>query len=182
MTLSNQENRKENVLRAFYCELLGYDASFAYVNAINLAQHGTNVIEKKVGYLFCGTTINKDSSLNLLLVNSLLKDLDPLNNEPTAICAALTLISQLKNAELLQNTIEAVLKSMRHEDDRVRRKAIIAYQRAVMVIPESISLSVMDVVTLGLSDSKPIVMSAVLPLVESVIEIVSKNNKPKGKK
>lgn len=39
------------MVRAIYCEMLGYDASFAYIHAIKLAQQGT-ALEKRVGTLF----------------------------------------------------------------------------------------------------------------------------------
>lgn len=38
------------MVRAMYCEMLGYEASFAYIHAIKLAQQGT-VLEKRVGVL-----------------------------------------------------------------------------------------------------------------------------------
>lgn len=36
------------MVRAMYCEMLGYEADFAYIHAIKLAQQGT-VLEKRVG-------------------------------------------------------------------------------------------------------------------------------------
>lgn len=42
---------KELMVRAIYCEMLGYEASFSYIHAIKLAQQG-NVLEKRVGMLF----------------------------------------------------------------------------------------------------------------------------------
>lgn len=38
------------MVRAMYCEMLGYEATFAYIHAIKLAQQGT-VLEKRVGTL-----------------------------------------------------------------------------------------------------------------------------------
>lgn len=40
------------MVRAIYCESLGYEASFSYIHAIKLAQQGT-VLEKRVGMFFC---------------------------------------------------------------------------------------------------------------------------------
>lgn len=42
---------KELMVRAIYCEMLGYNASFAYIHAIKLAQQGS-ALEKRVGKLF----------------------------------------------------------------------------------------------------------------------------------
>lgn len=47
-----QRQMKELMVRAIYCESLGYEASFSYIHAIKLAQQGT-VLEKRVGMLLC---------------------------------------------------------------------------------------------------------------------------------
>lgn len=46
-----QRQMKELMVRAIYCEMLGYDASFAYIHAIKLAQQGSG-LEKRVGMFF----------------------------------------------------------------------------------------------------------------------------------
>lgn len=47
---------RELMVRAMYCEMLGYEASFTYIHAIKLAQQGT-VLEKRVGMLHTLTLI-----------------------------------------------------------------------------------------------------------------------------
>ncbi|MEQ2162900.1 hypothetical protein GOODEAATRI_024770 [Goodea atripinnis] len=49
---------KEVMVRAIYCEMLGYGVSFSYIHAIKLAQQG-NVLEKRVGMCFLSNKINK---------------------------------------------------------------------------------------------------------------------------
>lgn len=39
---------KEAMVRAIYCEMLGYEASFSYIHAIKLAQQGS-ILDKRVG-------------------------------------------------------------------------------------------------------------------------------------
>lgn len=46
-----QRQMKELMVRAIYCEMLGYEASFSYIHAIKLAQQGT-ALEKRVGMFF----------------------------------------------------------------------------------------------------------------------------------
>ncbi len=46
-----QRQMKELMVRAIYCEMLGYEASFSYIHAIKLAQQGTG-LEKRVGMFF----------------------------------------------------------------------------------------------------------------------------------
>lgn len=45
-----QRQMKELMVRAIYCEMLGYEASFSYIHAIKLAQQG-GALEKRVGVL-----------------------------------------------------------------------------------------------------------------------------------
>lgn len=51
-----QRQMRELMVRAMYCEMLGYEASFTYIHAIKLAQQGT-VLEKRVGMLHTLTLI-----------------------------------------------------------------------------------------------------------------------------
>uniref|UniRef100_A0A673GLL8 AP-4 complex subunit epsilon n=1 Tax=Sinocyclocheilus rhinocerous TaxID=307959 RepID=A0A673GLL8_9TELE len=45
---TTMKQMREIMVRAMYCEMLGYDASFTYIHAIKLAQQG-GVLEKRVG-------------------------------------------------------------------------------------------------------------------------------------
>lgn len=92
---------KELMVRAIYCEMLGYEASFSYIHAIKLAQQGS-ALEKRVGaftrsllkkfiisrrfaaltlglivsfsgYLAVSLFLNESHELLLLLVNTVLK-------------------------------------------------------------------------------------------------------------
>lgn len=45
-----KKKMKELVVRAVYVEMLGQDASFAYIRAVELCA-STNIIQKRVGYL-----------------------------------------------------------------------------------------------------------------------------------
>lgn len=51
---------KELLLRAIYIEMLGHDAAFAHIHAINLAQ-SRNIISKRVGYLACTLFLSEES-------------------------------------------------------------------------------------------------------------------------
>jgi AP-4 complex subunit epsilon-1 len=41
---------KELIIRALYVEMLGQDASFAYIKVVELCA-STNILQKRVGYL-----------------------------------------------------------------------------------------------------------------------------------
>ena len=64
---------KEYLIRAIYIEMLGHDASFSHLFAVNLTQD-KNILNKRVGYLACSLLLNENSEFLILLVASLQKD------------------------------------------------------------------------------------------------------------
>lgn len=64
---------KELMVRAIYCEMLGYEASFSYIHAIKLAQQGT-ALEKRVGTFVCeeleSLFIRVPTQFNSLIINT----------------------------------------------------------------------------------------------------------------
>eukprot|EP00798_Chlamydomonas_sp_ICE-L_P014266 gene14266-20239_t len=70
----DKQRGREYMVRCIYCEMLGHDASFAYVKALQFASE-TNVHTKKAAYLALTQFLNYDNELILLLVNTLLVDL-----------------------------------------------------------------------------------------------------------
>lgn len=56
---------KEFMVRAIYCEMLGYEASFCYIHAIKLAQQGT-ALDKRVGMCVCVNIISREESITSL--------------------------------------------------------------------------------------------------------------------
>uniref|UniRef100_A0A2K6FME9 AP-4 complex subunit epsilon n=1 Tax=Propithecus coquereli TaxID=379532 RepID=A0A2K6FME9_PROCO len=89
---------KECMVRLIYCEMLGYDASFGYIHAIKLAQQG-NLLEKRVGYLAVSLFLHESHELLLLLVNTVVKDLQSTNL--VEVCMALTVVSQIFPREMI---------------------------------------------------------------------------------
>ena len=51
---------KEYLIRAIYIEMLGHDASFSHLFAVNLTQD-KNILNKRVGYLACSLLLNENS-------------------------------------------------------------------------------------------------------------------------
>ena len=47
-SIAFQGQMKEYMVRLVYCDMLGYDISFAYIHAVKLAQQGA-LLEKRVG-------------------------------------------------------------------------------------------------------------------------------------
>ena len=58
------------MVRSIYVDMLGHDASFAHINAVNLAQE-KSLMSKRIGYLTATLFLNKDSEMLILLIATL---------------------------------------------------------------------------------------------------------------
>jgi AP-4 complex subunit epsilon-1 len=89
---------KEYLIRAIYLEMLGHDASFARIHAVNAASN-TDILVKRVAYVACTIILPKDSELQFLMIATLQRDLN--SQDPKDICAALTAICKLVTSDLI---------------------------------------------------------------------------------
>ncbi|KAK3526291.1 hypothetical protein QTP70_022699 [Hemibagrus guttatus] len=126
---------RELMVRAMYCEMLGYEASFAYIHAIKLAQQGT-VLEKRVGYLAVSLFLNESHELLLLLVNTVLKDLQSTNL--IEVCMALTVVSQIFPKDMIPSILPLVEEKLSHQKEIIRRKAVLALYKFYLIAPNQV--------------------------------------------
>ena len=70
---------KEAIVRMMYAEMLGHDASFGHIHAVNVAQQ-TSLVSKRVGYLASTVCLNSAHELTTLLVNTFRRDLKSSNH------------------------------------------------------------------------------------------------------
>ena len=70
---------KEAIVRMMYAEMLGHDASFGHIHAVNVAQQ-TSLVGKRVGYLASAVCLNSAHELTTLLVNTFRRDLKSTNH------------------------------------------------------------------------------------------------------
>ena len=98
---------KEFIVRMLYCEMLGHDASFAYVSAIKLTSSKI-LLEKRVGYLAISLCIPKDHELQLLIIANLQKDLQSTNY--LEVSCALSAATKLVSEETIPALITPLLK------------------------------------------------------------------------
>jgi len=155
---------KEYLVRAIYVEMLGHDASLAYIHAVKLTNE-KNLIAKRIGYLACNVFLHKDHEFMLLLINTLQRDLNSTNH--LEVCAALIGISRLVNLEMVPAILPLVLKRLDHPKEVVRKKAIIALQRFYQLDPSTIA-DARDTIRKVLCDSDPSVMGASLHLLHDM--------------
>lgn len=62
-----EKKMKELLIRAIYVEMLGHDASFSHIHAVNLTQ-SKNLLVKKIGYLSCALFIDSNSEVIILMI------------------------------------------------------------------------------------------------------------------
>ncbi|XP_062061895.1 AP-4 complex subunit epsilon-1 [Lepus europaeus] len=126
---------KECMVRLIYCEMLGYDASFGYIHAIKLAQQG-NLLEKRVGYLAVSLFLHESHELLLLLVNTVVKDLQSTNL--IEVCMALTIVSQIFPREMIPAVLPLIEDKLQHSKEIIRRKAVLALYKFHLIAPNQV--------------------------------------------
>lgn len=132
------KNLKEYLIRAMYIEMLGHSAPFAHIHAINLTQ-SKSLILKRIGYLMCSLFFNKDSDLLIMLVSTILKDLNSTDIHEVVTC--LTALGNIMNNTIASGIIDSVLKLTHHSTDLVRKKAILILQKIVISLSYSEKLN-----------------------------------------
>lgn len=149
---------KEYMIRAVYAEMLGHDASFAYIHAVKLT-HEKNLFAKRIGYLTCNLFLHKDHELMLLLINTMQRDLQSANH--IEVCSALASVCRLVNLEMIPAISPLVFKLLSHPQEAVRKKAIVAVHKFFKIVPEAV-LDQKDQIRKVLCDPDPSVMGASL--------------------
>ncbi|MBN3313376.1 AP4E1 protein, partial [Atractosteus spatula] len=157
---------KEIMVRAIYCEMLGYEASFSYIHAIKLAQQGS-VLEKRVGYLAVSLFLNESHDLLLLLVNTVLKDLQSTNL--IEVCMALTVASQIFPKDMIPAVLPLVEDKLTHSKEIIRRKAVLALYKFYLIAPNQVQ-HIHDKFRKALCDKDPGVMTASLHIYLQMIK------------
>lgn len=157
---------REYLVRVVYLEMLGLDASFGYIHAVNMAQKGKNPFEKRVGYLAVSLLLHEDHELTILLVQTILRDLRSANY--LDICSAMTALCRLLNADLAPAVYPAVIDKLNHPKEIVRKKALMCLLRFYKKVP-SIIVNQMEDLRRALADSDPSVMGAALAVYHEMI-------------
>ncbi|XP_019934196.2 AP-4 complex subunit epsilon-1 [Paralichthys olivaceus] len=157
---------KELMVRAIYCESLGYEASFSYIHAIKLAQQGT-ALEKRVGYLAVSLFLNENHELLLLLVNTVLKDLQSTNL--IEVCMALTVVSQMFPKDMIPAILPLVEEKLNHPKEIIRRKAVLALYKFYLIAPNQVQ-HIHNKFRKALCDKDPGVMTASLHIYVQMIQ------------
>mmetsp|Transcript_10286 Transcript_10286/g.8838 ORF Transcript_10286/g.8838 Transcript_10286/m.8838 type:complete len:264 (-) Transcript_10286:2170-2961(-) len=160
---------KEYLIRAIYIEMLGHDASFAYIHSVNLCQD-KNLIIKRIGYLSASLFLGPEDPLLVMIVSSLQKDLTSKNNYE--VMAALTTVCKILSMSIVNALVDPVCKLLSHQSENVRKKAVMALHSILKISPSSVP-ELNDKIKRALCDRDPSVMAASLNLFHDFI-----NNNP----
>ena len=150
---------KEYLIRAIYIEMLGHDASFSHLFAVNLTQD-KNILNKRVGYLACTLLLNENSEFLILLVASLQKDLQSSNW--VEVCMALNTIIKFADTTIMQAVTEPVMKLLDNKSHQIRKKAVMCLYKFYQVDPATVP-DCEERMRKLICDYDPSVMAATLP-------------------
>ena len=151
---------KELLVRVLYVEMLGQDASFGYMAAVQMTP-SENLIHKRVGYLVSGLCLDPGHDFRFMLVNQLQRDLKSSNHVATA--SALQAVCRLVTNDMIPPMLPLVVDLLKHEQANVRKKAAMTLHRFHQLNPASVA-HLEDNFRRTLCDQDPSVMGAVLCL------------------
>lgn len=78
--LNSKKRSKEFLVRMLYVEMLGHDASFGYIKAVEMAA-SSSLFHKRTGYLVCSACLSPEHEFRFMLVNQMQRDLQSSNGE-----------------------------------------------------------------------------------------------------
>lgn len=117
----SERKMKELLIRAIYVEMLGHDATFSHIYAVNLTQ-SKNLLVKRIGYLASSLFIDDNSEMLILMISTMQKDLQSKNH--LEVLAALNCLSKLSNQSVMLAVNDAVVKLLDHTHEMIRKKAV----------------------------------------------------------
>lgn len=106
--------------RALVVAARGYSVPSLHIHAIKLTQ-STNILQKKIGYLFVSQSLGPGSELTLLLVNTIQRDLAAPNT--LHVAASLASLPTVLTPDLTPSIILALTHCLAHQQAYIRRRA-----------------------------------------------------------
>lgn len=173
--LQSKKRAKEFLVRLLYVEMLGHDASFGYIKAVEMAA-SASLYHKRTGYLVCSACLSPDHEFRFMLVNQMQRDLQSAN--VLEICGGLLAATSLITADMVPAMSGEVMKLLGHDSPTVRKKTIITIHRFHQLAPDVVTFDdLYEKVRKILCDRDPSVMGSCL----NVVEAMSKDDPVKFK-
>ncbi|KAJ8609184.1 hypothetical protein CTAYLR_008415 [Chrysophaeum taylorii] len=162
----SKKKMKEFLIRLVYVEMLGHDASFGYIKAIELAA-SKNLVQKRVGYLCSGLCLSPSHEFRFMLVNQLQQDMASANY--LEVAAALSAMLRLATPDMIPALADRVIKLGSHGKELVRKKVAMVLHRFHQLDKGAVGHVVGDAMRRTLCDKDPSVMCAALCLLHDMI-------------
>eukprot|EP00531_Pseudo-nitzschia_arenysensis_P000564 CAMPEP_0116126634 /NCGR_PEP_ID=MMETSP0329-20121206/6432_1 /TAXON_ID=697910 /ORGANISM="Pseudo-nitzschia arenysensis, Strain B593" /LENGTH=1071 /DNA_ID=CAMNT_0003620721 /DNA_START=137 /DNA_END=3352 /DNA_ORIENTATION=- len=168
--LQSKKKSREFLVRLLYVEMLGHDASFGYIKAVEMAA-SASLYHKRTGYLVCSACLSPDHEFRFMLVNQMQRDMQSAN--VLEICGGLLAATSLITSDMVPALSGEVTKLISHDSETVRKKVIITLHRFHQLAPDVVSSEeLMEKARKVLCDRDPAVMGSCL----NVIEDMAKRN------
>ncbi|KAH9857122.1 ARM repeat-containing protein [Lenzites betulinus] len=163
---------KEYLILLLYCAMTvnpgtHVDLEFALPHAINLAEAAQTVQDKRTGYLFCAEVMPPEHELQLMLVNSIRKDLE--SPAVPRICLALDTLVQSPSKDVIPAVQTQLHDLLSHNSAHVRRRALHAFSALSELDPDVLT-GIVSKARKRLVDSEPSVAVAALTLAQSLVQ------------
>eukprot|EP00529_Nitzschia_sp_RCC80_P003517 CAMPEP_0113489926 /NCGR_PEP_ID=MMETSP0014_2-20120614/26779_1 /TAXON_ID=2857 /ORGANISM="Nitzschia sp." /LENGTH=1047 /DNA_ID=CAMNT_0000383675 /DNA_START=147 /DNA_END=3290 /DNA_ORIENTATION=- /assembly_acc=CAM_ASM_000159 len=164
--LQSKKRAKEFLVRLLYVEMLGHDASFGYIKAVEMAA-SASLYHKRTGYLVCSACLSPEHEFRFMLVNQMQRDLQ--SESVLEICGGLLAATSLITADMVPALSGEVMKLLNHDSQTVRKKTIITIHRFYQLAPDVVtSDELYEKVRKVLCDRDPSVMGSCLNVVEAM--------------
>jgi AP-4 complex subunit epsilon-1 len=164
--LQSKKRAKEFLVRLLYVEMLGHDASFGYIKAVEMAA-SASLYHKRTGYLVCSACLSPEHEFRFMLVNQMQRDLQSAN--VLEICGGLLAATSLITADMVPALSGEVMKLLSHDSQTVRKKTIITIHRFYQLAPDVVTFDELyEKVRKVLCDRDPSVMGSCLNICEAM--------------
>ncbi|GHP12342.1 hypothetical protein PPROV_001107000 [Pycnococcus provasolii] len=158
--LAKNEATPEVLIRLLYAEMLGADASFAYIHAVK-ATHSSHLQTKRLGHLLVQLFLTSKDPLMLLLINTCHQDLK--SADVLVVCAALHTLARLTSEDTIPAVLPTVVELLNHKSQLVRKKAVMVLSKFQKVTSDATTKQMLQQkFCLMLCDKDPSVMGASL--------------------
>jgi len=163
MLMSSKKRAKEYLVRLLYVEMLGHDASFGYIKAVEMAA-SASLYHKRTGYLVCGACLSPDHEFRFMLVNQMQRDLQSAN--VLEVCGGLLAATNIITPDMVPAVSTEVTKLLSHDSATIRKKAVLCLHRLYQLAPEVVTKEEMqDHLRKVLCDKDPSVMGSSLNVI-----------------
>ncbi|KAG2345684.1 ARM repeat-containing protein [Suillus weaverae] len=169
---------REKLVMLLYCSMnLTYvnpgELAFALPQAVNLAEMGQTLRDKQLGFVFCTEVMPPNHELQLMLVNTIRKDLE--SSSTARVCLALSVLIQMPNDEVIPAVQSHLQALFMHKSTSVRRRAYLAYHSLLRNDPSRLT-PLEDAVVLRIQRTLPSIDSCAIAVAIKLNQVDSIND------